>query len=441
MSVRSTLISVAMAASATAGVAATLPAPDGAFGVGVLRSEFVDATRRLDVEDQASGPRRLPAIVWYPAEGPIGGDQPYLTPDTVATTLSALAHTFGYRDRQAGVRPVHADDDLAPVASARMAVRADARPLQRAKAFPVVIFSHGLLLYPEQNSALAARLASHGYIVISIAHPLDAADQRLADGRVVAARFSSAKDDPRFAGAFDTLVNGTDLVDRRKALATYTDAIQATRIGRSLVEWRSDTLAVAQAIIDGSEPQVLRGALASADRSRLAFAGMSFGGATSATSCRRVPACRAAVNLDGQNFDPELFDGSVGRPLLLLLSDWTRYGLFKGQSREADFSPNDLAYEPWKSAGTDADVTRVRLVGSRHMGFTDFVALLAGDKRDARVGEIDGQEALASVGDLVLAFLDVRLRGAEGDRIERALQRHPALQRHVPTRMKTWTGR
>jgi len=49
--------------------------------------------------------------------------------------------------------------------------------------------------------------------------------------------------------------------------------------------------------------------------------------------------------------------------------------------------------------------------------------------------------ALSSVGDLVLAFLDVRLRGADGDRIERALQRHPALQRHEPTRMKAWTGR
>lgn len=430
MSIRSMLFGFALAASTTGGLAASLPAPDGAFAVGVARGEFVDATRRLDLEDASSGPRRLPGLAWYPAEGPPAADSAYLAPEVAATTLAGLARTFGYTE-----------DELKPVAAARVAVRVGARPLQRARAFPVVVFSHGLLLYPEQNSALAARLASHGYIVVSIAHPLDATDQRLDDGRTVASRFSSADDDPRFAGAFDTLVNGADLVDRRKALGVYAEAIAGTRIGRSVAEWRSDTLAVAQAIGEGREPAGLREALASADRSRLAFAGMSFGGATSATACRRVPACRAAVNLDGQNFDPELFDGAVGRPLLLLLSDWTRYGLFKGQSREADFSPNDLAYEPWKSAGEDRDVLRFRLVGSRHMGLTDFVALLEGDKRDARVGEIDGKQALSAVGDLVLAFLDVQLRGAAPDEIVRALQRQPALQRHLPIRMRAWSGR
>jgi hypothetical protein len=440
-SMRSTLVTFALVASTAGGAAAGLPAPDGTFGVGVLRTEFVDATRRLDPEDPSSGPRRLPTIVWYPAEGGAGGASAYMPPDVAATTLPALAHTFGYRTPPAGASQAQAEDDLARVESARIAARIGARPLRRAKAFPVVVFSHGLLMYPEQNSALAVRLASHGYIVVSIAHPLDASDQRLEDGRVVAARFSGAKDDPRFAGAFDTLVSGHDLVDRREALAVYAQAIGSTRIGQSLDTWRADTLAVAQAIVQGNEPAPLRGVLASADRSRLAFAGMSFGGATAATTCRRVAECRAAVNLDGQNFDPDLFDAPVGRPFLLLLSDWTRYGLFKGQSKDEDFSPNDLAYEPWNSAGTNPDVTRIRMVGSRHLGFTDLVALLDGEKRDARVGEIDGREALSSVGDLVLAFLDVRLRGADKSEMERALQRHPALQRHVPSRMMTWTGR
>lgn len=432
MSAWSTRICFALAAwvGATASAAPALPAPDGAFGVGFARAEFVDTARRLDVEDAASGPRRLPGLVWYPAARRGEGDVPYLAADTADTTLTALARIFRFTEVE-----------LKPVASARLAAQPGARPLRQARAFPVVVFSHGLLMYPEQNSALAARLASHGYIVVSIAHPLDAVDQRLADGRVVEARFSTSHDDPRFTGAFDTLVNGADLIDRRQALGVYAQAVGATRIGRSVAEWRADTLAVAQAIIDGREPEALKGVFASSDRSSLAFAGMSFGGATSATACRRVPECRAAVNLDGQNFDPELFDAPVQRPLLLLLSDWTRYGLFKGQSREADFSPNDLAYEPWQSAGANSDVTRVRLGGGRHLAFTDLVALLDGEKRDARVGEVEGQEALAAVGDLVLAFLDERLRGSRGDQVARALQRHPALQVHVPARMKAWTGR
>ncbi|WP_158080846.1 hypothetical protein [Pelomonas sp. KK5] len=429
----STLVACALAASALAASAASLPAPDGPFGVGVVRSEFVDASRRLDFEDPASGPRRLPMLVWYPAAGArAADDSAYLAPDVAAATLPGIGRTFAYTE-----------EELKPVAGARViGVRVGARPLRRAgQAFPVVIFSHGLLLYPEQNSALAARLASHGYIVISIAHPLDAADQRLLDGRVVASRFSTAHDDPRFNGAFDTLVGGAGLADRREALGVYADAIGRTRLGRSLAEWRADTLALAQAVVARREPAAVRAVLAAADRSRLAFAGMSFGGATAATSCRLVSQCRAAVNLDGQNFDPALFDAPVGRPLLLMLSDWPRYGLLKGQARDEDFSPNDLAYEPWQSTGTDPQLLRVRLAGARHMGFTDFVALLDGGKRDARVGEIEGGEALAAVNDLVLAFLDVRLRDGDGEAIERALQAHPALARHLPGRMKAWTGR
>jgi hypothetical protein len=225
---------------------------------------------------------------------------------------------------------------------------------------------------------------------------------------------------------------------RRKALAVYTDAMPHTRIGRSLAQWRDDTQAVAQAIVGGNEPRSLRKVLASADRGRLAFAGMSFGGATAATSCRLVDACRAAINLDGQNFDPTLFDAPVGRPLLLMLSDWPRYGLLEGQPREPDFSPNDLAYESWREAGDDEDVVRVRLQGIRHLGFTDLVALLDGPKREERVGQIDGQEALSSIGDLVLSFLDAKLRDGDAAGIDRAIKHHHANGRHVPERMRRW---
>ena len=276
--------------------------------------------------------------------------------------------------------------------------------------------------------------------MVSIAHPRDAADVRLEDGRIIATKLGSDGDDPRFAAALKVLVAGTDLATRREALTTYAEAFAATRIGRSFAEWRDDTLAVAKALINGNEPQALRDVLVAADRSRLAFVGMSFGGATSATSCKLVDVCRAAVNLDGQNFDPDLFDRPVERPLLLMLSDWTRYSLFEGQPREADFSPNDLAYESWRAAGEGRDVLRVRLEGIRHMGFTDLVALLDGPKREARVGEIGGDAALSAISDLVLAFLDVHVRDGDAAGIDRVISRHPALKRHSPARVKGWVG-
>lgn len=408
--------------------AASLPAPDGNYAVGVVRAEFVDDSRRLDAADPASGPRRIPAVVWYPARGkPSKEWASYLPERIAATTLPALARNFGY-----------AAEDVAPVGRTRVQVSAGAPAAHSRGSFPVVVFSHGLFLYPEQNTALVTRLASHGYIVISIAHPGDSTDLRLQDGRLVPTLLASEGDDPRFAESFKAITAGADAASIRQALQIYREAIGSTRVGRSLSQWREDTLAVAHAIANSAEPQSLRAALAGADRGRLAFVGMSFGGATAATTCKRVDACRAAVNLDGQNFDPELFDRSVERPLLLLLSDWPRYGLLAGQPRHVDFSPNDLAYERWNGAGTDPRVLRVRLQGIRHLGFTDLIALLQGPKRDERVGEIAGDEALAATSDVVLAFLDANLRDGEASRIESAIKRHPALQRHVPARLQAW---
>ena len=419
--------------SAIAGASTpALPMPDGPYSVGVAKFELVDASRPLDVGDPASGPRRLPVIAWYPAEGPAvkTQDAAYLEGDVATVTLPAIARNLGY-----------ALEDLKPLTVLRTYARPGATPARHPGGFPVVIFSHGFFLYAEQDTALALRLASHGYIVLSITHPGDAADVRLEDGTLAATKLASTGDDPGFAKAFDVLMKGKDLATCREALAKYAKAFGATRMGRSFAQWRDDTLFVARTIIDGSGPQPLRDVLISADPKRLAFAGMSFGGATAATSCRLVDACRAAVNLDGQNFDPGLFDQPVGRPLLLMLSDWTRHSLFKGQSRDEDFSPNDLAYEPWSKAGENRDVVRVRLKGARHMGFTDMVALLDGPKRDSRVGEINGDEALSAVGDMVLTFLDAYVRHDKPASIDRAIARHPVLRRHVPKRVMGWSSK
>lgn len=432
MQLRYSIITVALAAwiGLPGATASTLPAPDGAYAVGLLRTEFADTARSLDAGKPDSGPRRLPAVVWYPAEArPSAEGQPYLEDAVAATTLPAITRNFRY-----------ADGDLHALAAARIAVHPGARPAKTKRGFPVVVYSHGLFLYPEQNSVLAAHLASHGYIVVSIAHPGDSTDVRLQDGTLVATQFGGTPDDPRFGEAWKVIAGGADLAVRRDALATYADAFPATRIGRSFAAWRDDTIAVADAIVARKEPAALRKILATADRTRLAFAGMSFGGAASATTCHRVTACRAAVNLDGQNFDPALFDRAVGRPLLLMLSDWPRYGLLEGQPREPDFSPNDLAYEPWASTGRNDDVVRVRLEGIRHLGFTDLVALLDGPKRQERVGDIDGGQALATINDVVLAFLDAYMRDGDAAGLGRAIDRRPALKRHVPTRMQRWAG-
>jgi predicted dienelactone hydrolase len=427
------VLSFAIATCLCAGTSARaegLQAPDGRYAVGVVRTEFVDAARTLEVDNTSSGPRRLPAVVWYPAQIAQSAKQSsYLTDGGIATTLPAIARLFAYPT-----------DDPQPLAATRVQAEVDARPAKTKGGFPIVIYSHGLFLYPEQNTALATQLASHGYIVVSIAHPGDSADLSLADGTVVTTQSMGSNDDARFAEAWKVLAAGPDLPARRQALARYTQAQPGTRIGRAATQWRDDAIFVANVLHDQRAPQALQSIMKTADRDRLAFAGMSMGGAAAAAGCRHVAVCKAVVNLDGQNIDADLYDQPVERPLLLMLSDWPRYGLLPPQPKDPSFSPNDLAYEPWQRAGQDASIVRLRVQGLRHLGFTDLGTLMEGPKQAERFGDLAPAEAAATVDDVVQTFLDIQLKGATPTSLDAAIARHPALLRHTPAQVQRWAA-
>jgi predicted dienelactone hydrolase len=245
--------------------------------------------------------------------------------------------------------------------------------------------------------------------------------------------------DTRFAAACKMHTLGKDHAERTAVLHGYAEAFAASRLGRSMVAWRDDTLAVANAIEAGTAPAAARDVLAEGDYQRLGLIGMSFGGATAATTCKLLPTCRVAVNLDGENFDPELFNRSIERPMLLIMSDWARYPLFPGQSPDPAFHPVDYAYEPWARAGLDPDIQRVRLDDIGHMGFTDLIGLMSGPKRDERVGSIPGAQAFRAIGDISLAFLNRYLAGGDPAAIDRAIAANPKLHRHDPAEVRNWS--
>ena len=50
------------------------------------------------------------------------------------------------------------------------------------KKFPLIVFNHGYFSYIEGNSFLLTDLASHGYVILSVGHPLEAAGTDFDDG-------------------------------------------------------------------------------------------------------------------------------------------------------------------------------------------------------------------------------------------------------------------
>jgi len=406
--------------------APALPEPDGPYAVGMQRFELTDPSRHGVVSRDPNEPRVLPGYVWYPAKHGTRGTRPYFTPAEVETQAHAMARNFGY-----GADELNGFDKV-------ITHSVEAAPPARGTAFPILIFNHGYECYPAQNTALLERLASHGYIVLSIGHPHDAADMRLANGTLLAT-LHPAGNDPEFAALRKTLMSAPSHAARTAALTGYDAAFNRDRLGASLVAWRDDTVFTARAIQEGQMPPSLKPVFAMGDTHRLGFIGMSFGGATAVSTCKLVAECRVVVNLDGGNYDASLFNAPVERPLLLLMSDWVNLPLPNRPSDPA-FNGSDYAYEPWSRAGLNPNVVRLRVEGIRHMGFTDLILLMNGPAHEERFGTVQQGVAVAAIGNASLAFLDQHLKNGDRKALDKVIARTPVLKLHSPTSVRQWAA-
>lgn len=409
-----------------ADAAAALPPPDGSYAVGMRRFELTDPARRGVVSPKADEPRVLPGYVWYPAKRGTRGTRPYLTSAEVADQGRAMARNFKYdAEELTGLDKISANS-------------VEGAPPARGHKFPIVIFNHGYECYPAQNTALLERLASHGYIVMSVGHPHDAADMRLANGELLTT-IHPAGNDAEYASLRKILTSGPGHDARTAALRGYMQAFSRDRLGASFIAWRDDTLFIARSIEKRALPPELLPILATGNPQRVGFMGMSFGGAIAASSCRLVKQCRVVINLDGSNYDPDLFNASVERPLLLMMSDWVHLPL-PNRPSTPEFTFNDYSYEPWRRAGLNPDVVRLRLDGIRHMGYTDLILLLDGPERETRFGTIAPLTALEAISATSLAFLNQYLKDGHRKALDEVIERTPVLHIHSPVSVRQWAS-
>ena len=381
-----------------------LPDPSGKYALG---------TRSFTV--QVSGAPALHVTVWYPASAHRGSRASYFTAAEWKVEKPAIVRNFRWPARtldNLAKEPTHASEDA---------------PLAKGK-FPVVIFSHGYWSYPRQNSVLMEALASHGYLVFSLAHPGDSADLPTLGGVDPTVPYDRAKTPD--SKALDAFWSGPTDAARRAAFPGFWTALRGGRLLASLARWRSDIIRLT-GIINGKEysrdfPQDLARAV---DRNRFAFAGMSFGGSASASACEKVIRCRATVNLDGLEFDRSLYNRGLRAPLLLIQSDWHLYP--NAGSKNACFTVYDYAYQPWSGRSSGAPIYRFAVKNIRHMGLTDLVLAPRDRVRDELFGTADGVEVVSAVNSTVLSFLDSTLKGRKVS-VRNVAAHFPLMEPHAP---------
>jgi predicted dienelactone hydrolase len=234
----------------------------------------------------------------------------------------------------------------------------DAQP-----SYPVLIFSHGYIGFVDQNLTQMEELASHGYVVCSIAHTYHAVVTVFPDGRVVPTDSALVSD--FMAGNFSAR-----------------DMAEHLRI------WTDDTLLLIEKLETlqaGERGSRFAGKL---DMARLGVFGNSFGGTTAVEVCSIDDRCQAGVNLDGgveagsPLKQPFMFMMSVGRASYV---------------RRALNAAENAAYG-------------ITVRGAMHLNFADLSLYSPVFKFTKFFGPIGGRRMVRIINEYTLAFFDKHLK-------------------------------
>lgn len=364
----------------------SLPEPTGSYAVGTTNFEWVDESRPETFTPDPDDRRDLLIQVWYPAEKAAGSKPLPMWPE--AGTLGPyVAKVFGL--------PGFLFDQLALVQSHTYL---DA-PLASAESnYPVLIFSHAYTPgYAGQNIVQMEELASHGYVIFSIAHPYEAAAVLYPDGRIAGASME------RYQAV---IRNGTvPAIPLLKESMAAVDPVAKERFFRLYLEanpsaqesvgiWTEDTrfaMSQIERLERGEIGHPLSGHL---DLGRLGIFGHSIGGVVAGEVCMLDRRCKAGVNLDGVQFGG-LIDGSLEQPFLMMYS-----AINAGQ--------NDVVF-----AGSHNLQYRVVVRDTVHTDYCDFPLISPLFKFVGAAGSLDPYRMEKIINSYLLAFFDKHLKGID----------------------------
>jgi dienelactone hydrolase len=335
-----------------------LPRPTGDHPVGTTGPvSWVDTSRSLNGDTTATGPRReLVVQIWYPAAtGSRWGDQARYA----RRKELSLVHSYLAAIRTNSVLN-------APIAD-------------RGAPYPVLLFGHRWAGSRTQNTFLAEDLASHGYVVVAVDHPLNAARVQLADGSV----------------------GRSDRADALGNLEATTAPAILSIWGKELGIWLADDEFVLDRLQSGNEGQ-FSGHL---DMNNVGAFGHSFGGASSTNLLGLDPRVKAAVNLDGWTFQG--LDHRTTEPLLIVYEGTAAVPHPEtGVEGTLDTTDNAAVNGSLKEYGG----YRAYAAGALHLDFTDQT-LFSPLRSLTFTGPIQGERIREITRGLVLGFFNQTLKG------------------------------
>jgi predicted dienelactone hydrolase len=334
-----------------------------------MQFAVTDASRVAPHAPQATAQRDIVVMAWYPASNVSGHPRKRYMEER---DVSIEGH--------ASLNVLHiASQDQAPLAQIETAAYENA-PIA-AGAFPLIIYCHGLIAFAQMNSVLMEHLASNGYIVLSVAHPFESGTHFHPDGRRMEMDSSIMADIARMAVVPKNLdaFFGPDLATRRDATSSLIAWLRSTPIPRLVHNWAEDLIHVVDRIVQGDVPAAAREISAVADKDRVGYLGMSFGGHVAALCCLKDPRAMAGANLDGGVFTAEPLARELGVPFLAFTGDMSAAAAALGRTvdrpKPTGATHLDVAYQREDGMEPEWPLHRLGVRGTSHLDFADFPIL------------------------------------------------------------------
>ncbi len=330
----------------------TLPAFNGPHSVGVRSFAWMDETRVETASPNEGDYREVVVQVWYPSAVE-GTDRRALYTPELKEMLSASASLPAGQQKFVKAHELLGNTATNSVPGAKI--------LESAQPWPVILFSPGGNVSRHWQTALAERIASQGFVFVSMSHPYSTMDVAPVSGFSMSIDWGLDQEDDQAATAADT----------RLAQVLAGDAAFVLHQLRKLVE--------------NDDP--FDGAL---ELSHVGIAGHSRGGTTVGRACASNPDIVACVVIDNIGPDRERETG-VKPPFLTLRASWAEERI--AMLHDYLNRTGSVAYD-------------VELASSNHCTCTDLPLFML-DLRVEGIEPVDGIDACANI---LASFFDAYLR-------------------------------
>jgi predicted dienelactone hydrolase len=357
-------------------VAAALPvllpvprplAPTGPYAVGTAVYHLTDSTRDEIYTDDPADKRELMVQVWYPAQPPQPGTKPVRYLEDIEVAGPAIARRLHL--------PAFLLDHLNLAYSQSFP---EAAITAESEAFPVIIFSHGLNGFRNQNTTLVQELASYGYVVAAIDHTYANIFTVFPNGRVTFYEPAIFSDEPA-----DPPRNSNTLVG----------------------VWAQDIAFVLDQMA-GWQSEVGNRFNGRLDLNHIGVFGHSTGGGAAAEFCLIDRRCKAGLGLDAwvEPVSDDVLDG-LPAPFMLIQAD-------RWQS-VPDHVNSTRARAIYEAGLTDSYLLIV--TGAAHYDFTDLPLFSPLTPQLGLSSDIPSRHMATMLNAYALSFFDLHLKGKRSE--------------------------